>query len=101
MPVPALVRPKAPPTTPESVSVSLESAVIVLTALSSTAPASEAVPTPVSAVPPFSVTTSAPTAAFAIVRLAPLATFVPPAVEPSAVACAATSVPVLICVRPS
>ena len=70
------------------------------------APASDAVPVPVSeptpvGPTPFNVTASAPTFTPAICNCAPLATVVPAAVVPSAVELAATSVPALMFVAPA
>ena len=70
-----------------------------------TPPLNDAVPVPVIAPSPptpipFNVTVSAPIATPAISSVAPLATTVPPVVEPSAFACWADRVPALMVVTP-
>ena len=85
---------------PESVSC-VPATSMVESAPRVTAPARLLVPVLVLSVPPLRLKTSAPTAMFWRSSVAPLATVVPAAVPPKALAFLAASVPALTAVRPS
>ena len=82
LPLPVLVRPYPPDTTPDSVNC-VPATLAALSALMVTVPDKLLVPVEVATVPPLSVMASAPTAAPRRSRVAPLATVVPAAVVPN------------------
>ena len=99
VPVPVLLKPKLPLTTPESVSA-VPATSTVLSARSVTVPLWLLVPVLAWSVPPLRVNASAPMAMFCKSSVAPLLTVLPAALVPSALALVATRVPPLTVVTP-
>ena len=99
VPLPVLVSPKPPDTTPDKVNCEPVT-LIVLLALMATVPDKLLVPVEVESVPPLRVIASAPTVTPFISRVAPLATVVPLATSPKPVALLIANVPAETVVAP-